>query len=165
MHAHDRLIKPDQKRVTTVCGLRVAVGRSVIITEREHLFLKHAEHAEGRAKPPYDCVGCLAVIELRGRDIDDPLSDCQNCGKRWRESELREIQDIHQRVNPGEPMPSGECPECGALCQQLDAIPRRARVKLADRPHPADDAWWCVCGKRWDDPIHTNRDRPDPPRK
>ncbi len=50
----------------------------------------------------------------------DPESECQNCGQRWPFAALKEIQHIHQRVAPGEPMPSGECPDCGALCQPLD---------------------------------------------
>jgi uncharacterized membrane-anchored protein len=42
---------------------------------------------------------------------------CQDCNKLWREEDLvLPIKDIFQRVLPGEPMPSGECPECGALC-------------------------------------------------
>lgn len=45
--------------------------------------------------------------------------ECQNCGKVWKEEELLEIKHLSMRVAPGEPMPSGECPEpeCGALCQ------------------------------------------------
>jgi len=46
-----------------------------------------------------------------------PYSYCQNCDWTGPDSDLREIQDIFQRVGPGEPMPSGECPKCGALCQ------------------------------------------------
>ena len=44
---------------------------------------------------------------------------CQNCGKRWRLAELKDIKELHQRVDSGEPMPSGECPACGALCQPV----------------------------------------------
>ena len=44
-------------------------------------------------------------------------SRCQNCGIRWDTEALGEIHDFWGRVSPGEPMPSGECPDCGALCQ------------------------------------------------
>src|SRR3954468_5859162 len=44
-------------------------------------------------------------------------SACQNCDWRGPDEDLREIKDLHQRVDPGERMPSGECPKCGALCQ------------------------------------------------
>jgi hypothetical protein len=42
--------------------------------------------------------------------------ECQDCGKKWDEAQLREVKHLLERVAPGEPMPSGECPECGAVC-------------------------------------------------
>lgn len=50
-----------------------------------------------------------------------PTHYCQNCDWRGTESQLDDIQDLHQRVDPGEPMPAGECPECGALCHEIPA--------------------------------------------
>lgn len=44
---------------------------------------------------------------------------CQNCSWHGPESDLREIRDFNERVMPGEPCPSGECPECDALCQPV----------------------------------------------
>lgn len=41
---------------------------------------------------------------------------CQNCSNSFAENELREIRNITERVMPGEIMPAGECPSCGALC-------------------------------------------------
>lgn len=41
---------------------------------------------------------------------------CGDCGKTWIEEELKPIKHLEQRVAPGEEMPSGECPDCGALC-------------------------------------------------
>ncbi len=41
---------------------------------------------------------------------------CQNCSNTYSEGELRPIKDITARVMPGEIMPAGECPNCGALC-------------------------------------------------
>lgn len=64
MHAHDHLIKPGQRTVTTVCGLRVKVGSSVIITAQEHKF--------SPANRVYDCPGCIAVIEERGKQAPAP---------------------------------------------------------------------------------------------
>ena len=46
-------------------------------------------------------------------------SECQNCGAIVNDEDLKPIKDLMQRVEPGEPMPSGECPECGALCQPI----------------------------------------------
>jgi len=43
--------------------------------------------------------------------------ECQDCGTRFAdESELVwPISDLEERVLPGEIMPYGECPECGAV--------------------------------------------------
>lgn len=51
---------------------------------------------------------------------DDTLAQCQDCQAIHPTSELKTIEDYFQRVEPGEPAPSGECPECGALCQPLE---------------------------------------------
>lgn len=49
-------------------------------------------------------------------ETDEEMDVCQNCGKRWRTEELKAIDDFFDRVQTGELMPSGECPECGCLC-------------------------------------------------
>lgn len=43
--------------------------------------------------------------------------ECQDCGEYCDQYDAKEIQHIHDRVAPGEPMPWGECPKCGALLQ------------------------------------------------
>ena len=50
-----------------------------------------------------------------------PLSNdgnhrCDNCGEIWKADELGKIENLDNRVDPGSIVPSGECPECGALC-------------------------------------------------
>ena len=47
------------------------------------------------------------------------LHHCQNCDDNVFEQELNAIKNLHQRVMPGEPMPSGECPNCGMLCHPV----------------------------------------------
>jgi predicted RNA-binding Zn-ribbon protein involved in translation (DUF1610 family) len=44
-------------------------------------------------------------------------------------NEMKGIQDIYVRVEPGEEHPAGECPECGALCH-LDNDPYRLPKEL-----------------------------------
>lgn len=46
----------------------------------------------------------------------DEMTVCDNCSARRPEGDLNYIEDYHQRVAPGEIAPSGECPDCGALC-------------------------------------------------
>lgn len=49
------------------------------------------------------------------------LSRCQNCDKLHSEQTIvEEIPDFSMRVNPGEPTPSGQCPDCGALCHRIN---------------------------------------------
>jgi hypothetical protein len=44
---------------------------------------------------------------------------CDNCGKVWADTEIRkEIADYFERVD-SDNEPSGECPECGALCYEV----------------------------------------------
>jgi len=59
--------------------------------------------------------------ESRNEPETEPdLQECQNCGSVWDAEDLREVEDLHMRVAPGEPMPSGECPSCGAVCHPHD---------------------------------------------
>ena len=42
---------------------------------------------------------------------------CANCGRTFsREEPLQPIERFWQRVEAGEIVPSGQCPDCGALC-------------------------------------------------
>jgi hypothetical protein len=83
-----------------------------------------------------DCFNCDAQwaeqYKLIGY-IPDELSDrqaksnsdigmtcCDNCDALVHTEELVSINDIYERVDPGEPMPSGECPDCGGLCHAVE---------------------------------------------
>ena len=71
----------------------------------------------------------------------DPLTRCDNCGAENPRTRLVwPIPDVHERVGTGEPMPAGECPDCGALAhlvpQTLDRIGRIDRA-LHDYTHRA----------------------------
>lgn len=43
---------------------------------------------------------------------------CQNCDWVGNDEDTLPIDDLEMRVSPGEIVPVGECPKCGALCQQ-----------------------------------------------
>lgn len=45
--------------------------------------------------------------------------ECQNCDARLLADRLQPLKDVFKRVAPGEPMPAGECPECGAVCHEV----------------------------------------------
>lgn len=70
----------------------------------------------------YENAGADWMEQLLGED--KPLTPsrgdavyCQNCDWEGEEADCNPIKDLHQRVAAGEPMPAGECPKCGALCQ------------------------------------------------
>jgi hypothetical protein len=44
---------------------------------------------------------------------------CENCSWRGDLADTNEIDDFWERVNAGEIMPAGQCPECGALCHNV----------------------------------------------
>jgi hypothetical protein len=48
---------------------------------------------------------------------------CQNCSTLYREDELDAIDDVLERVAPGETMPWGQCPDagCAAVCYPVEA--------------------------------------------
>ena len=55
-----------------------------------------------------------------GYDASIPLTECANCGDIYPADRLKPIKDYHERVAPGEVAPSGECPDCGALCHPVE---------------------------------------------
>lgn len=51
---------------------------------------------------------------------------CQNCGAvRDAEELVRPIPDVEERVAPGETMPYGECPDCGAVCHRAALVTKK----------------------------------------
>lgn len=75
--------------------------------------------------------------EVSGADVVQALCDwytelnkpaegmhkCDDCGQAFAEGALvRPIPGIAQRMDPGGPMPSGECPDCGALCYPTENL-------------------------------------------
>lgn len=47
--------------------------------------------------------------------------ECENCRTQFAEIEdlINPIPDLEERVLPGEPMPFGACPECGAVVHPI----------------------------------------------
>ena len=45
---------------------------------------------------------------------------CGNCLKVWDADSLNDIVHYSERVEAGEEEPVGECPECGALCHEIE---------------------------------------------
>ncbi len=45
-----------------------------------------------------------------------PKAICQNCDWEGDPSKTKPVKDLEERVAPGEILPVGECPRCGAVC-------------------------------------------------
>ena len=62
---------------------------------------------------------------------DKPAVACENCEWTGDESEMTKrfpcIDDLHKRVHPGEVVPAGECPKCGALAHLTHHNPVEVR--------------------------------------
>jgi hypothetical protein len=56
------------------------------------------------------------VLKIKGGHA---RSRCQNCERVWHDALVEPVQHVFERVLPGEPMPSGECPVCGAVCHPI----------------------------------------------
>ena len=55
-----------------------------------------------------------------GCEDDEPRYECQDCGRMHAEEEMLPLKRVFERVAPGEPMPAGECCECGAVCHEVE---------------------------------------------
>ena len=48
---------------------------------------------------------------------------CENCGAEYEcQSDLDYIEDMTDRIAPGEFVPGGQCTECGAICHDQETI-------------------------------------------
>lgn len=54
------------------------------------------------------------------KEEDRTMYACQDCEWTGPEDDLEGLRHGHERVAPGESMPAGECPECGACCHELE---------------------------------------------
>jgi hypothetical protein len=52
----------------------------------------------------------------------DGKHTCDNCGATFECDQLEAIESFFERVEPGGLVPSGECPDCGALCYPAEVF-------------------------------------------
>ena len=79
---------------------------------------------------------------------------CENCGRKWTDGDLNvrwpNIPDLHERLDPGGTVPSGECPDCRALVYPVEQPAGKATTSGGIR-------WRCDnCGQvetTTDDPV------------
>ena len=109
-----------------VKNLRGALTDLVVVqvdcsTENEHSMMLECPKCKNSVSVEAELAGGYAIVTADS--INNPPRKqskvwhaCGMCGLKCKEGALREIRDLFQRVAPGEPMPSGQCPHCGSLC-------------------------------------------------
>jgi len=65
------------------------------------------------------------------------LFECSDCKREIEDKDFKvrfpNIPNLLERLSPGEPVPYGECPDCGALVHEAQAIPgKRAFLTIVD---------------------------------
>ena len=52
------------------------------------------------------------------------IYECDNCRQQYEQDDLKEIDHLAIRLDPGGPVPAGECPDrdCGALCYPVEHL-------------------------------------------
>lgn len=77
-----------------------------------------ARESEGRLldKQTYD----VEIVDTLAVTPQNRVAQCHICTRVWLENDLNEPEHLSERVDAGEEMPAGECPECGALCSLVD---------------------------------------------
>jgi hypothetical protein len=123
------VVAPSGARIVvphTILGEARQIARIFNQTKRDEKTVKtfpSASVREARA-------GLIPSEETDGQSVADNV--CQNCDGKFRDDQLEEItHGIWERVSPGELMPSGECPDCGALCHPIQKpIPVTVRLTV-----------------------------------
>jgi hypothetical protein len=103
----------------------------------------HRHEPESVPEPP----GREEPLEVAGPDHDLSCDDCDWTGT---DDDLNAVRKLTQRVEAGDPMPLGECPNCGALISGPTPAWSAARQALLDmhkmlypeRYEPFDHVYW-----------------------
>lgn len=64
--------------------------------------------------------------------MDSVVAICANCSKVFSIEELEEYHDFWSRVEVGNVIPAGDCPECQAFCYLDEGVGSSFRVKVGD---------------------------------
>lgn len=58
-------------------------------------------------------------------------AECGSCSKCWPIEGLTEAKNLSMRTEPGQEIPAGECPDCGALCYIIKQPGEREAAAVA----------------------------------
>ena len=95
-----------------------ACGSAGVISDASARWCISAQEWDLSGVQDYECCDACGGEDIAWASVPtENLAECQNCGEAWHIDHVKEAQDLAQRVSPGEIVPAGECPSCGALCQ------------------------------------------------
>jgi hypothetical protein len=65
-----------------------------------------------------DAASCIPTVRAERIDEEEPGTKhvCDNCGRTFSKEQLARIERLEERIEAGAIVPSGQCPDCGALC-------------------------------------------------
>jgi hypothetical protein len=119
-----------------------ACGSAGVISDASARWCMSAQDWDLSGVQDYKCCEACGSEDIWWeRKPTENLSECQNCGESWHIDHLKDAQDLAQRVAPGEPMPAGECPACGALCHLWQAAKPKAPSPDLDAIAEAETAY------------------------
>jgi hypothetical protein len=78
----------------------------------------------------------MTEIDLTHQLDGDPAVECDNCDWEGTSEQLETIKDVQERLDPGCPVPAGECPECGALAylkERPSHLPKELNQALVEK--------------------------------
>lgn len=84
-------------------------------------------------------------------------TQCENCGRVLDYDQLEPVMNPLQRVAPGEIMPYGECPDCGAVCHALSPTTLAEQLEGLKQTIRTARAWLAVYKKDSDNATHAKR--------
>lgn len=63
--------------------------------------------------------------------VPDSVHACDNCNLVHKATALKGIDSFLERLEPGGVVPSGECPDCGALCYPVETVQEHRKRQRA----------------------------------
>ena len=124
------LIERDQLQGAYLAGASVGEIMNLLrwflgaYTEEDSPQVHKARLALVRATGEDECGAPMSVADaeawVKDAEARGELARCDNCKRVYPVGALVEAADLDQRVDPGGPVPAGECPSCGALCYPFE---------------------------------------------
>jgi len=92
-----------------------ALGYEFLVDQDNKAFIYFTTPDDEPSESFLDESDAIRAASANAKEVYE-ISRCGNCGRVHNEQTLVAIKDMSERTDPGSVVPSGECPDCGALC-------------------------------------------------